>query len=463
MPEPSASVNTSASWGECRRVPTFQHGGTATPVDPQHLRVAYLTSYYPAVSHSFIRREVLALREQGVDVLTFSIQAAHGADVLAPIDRAEMVSTQYIVSRSRTSLARELGRSLSAHPFAIATVAAKAVRSATGWRQRLWQLFYVGEAAILHRWLAEQGVHHVHAHFANAPADVARWTRTLGNRLGGSWTWSFTMHGPTEFYAVEENQLRAKLIDADFVACISDFCRSQLMVFSDPSDWYKLGIVHCGVVPEQFRLAKGGGSGQLQVLSVGRLVPEKGHTILLHAARHLDDMGVPVHLTIAGDGPYREALEKEASAIGVSATFLGPVSQDAVPELLADADVFCLPSFAEGLPVVLMEAMASALPVVTTRIAGIQELVEDNVSGFVIAPGRDDLLAEALAEIARDPERARRMGEAGRKKVCDEFDVSVSARTLKEIFSDLLSGSGTRRATRAPYSPQKAGRRRVRR
>jgi colanic acid/amylovoran biosynthesis glycosyltransferase len=422
-----------SSFGRVLRTPTRP----AEPPARTRLKVAYLTSYYPAVSHSFIRREVLALRDLGVDVRTFSIQGAYGAGVMTPSDLAEERKTRSILGRSRVAIARDLLLSFLANPLAVCATSLEAVRSVRGLRRRLWQLFYAAEATILQRWVHEFGASHVHAHFANAPADVARWTTALGNRLGRRSTWSFTMHGPTEFYAVEEHGLRGKLADADFVACISDFCRSQLMLFSDPSAWSKFRVVHCGVAPEEFELARGNDDGVLTIVCVGRLVPEKGQMILMQAMRRLADMGITARVVFVGDGRSRDSLEVAAAEGAVDAIFTGPVGLDDVPRWLSRADVFCLPSFAEGLPVVLMEAMAAGLPVVTTRIAGIQELVQDGVNGFVLAPGRDDLLAAALAELARDRDRARAMGAAGMAKVRDEFDVRSSAEQLRRIFSDL--------------------------
>jgi glycosyltransferase involved in cell wall biosynthesis len=417
-------------------------------------KVAYLTSYYPAVSHTFIRREVVALREQGVDVKTFSIQGSYGGGVLAPADVAEERSTRSILARSRIAIMRDLVVALIRHPAVVAATMLDAARGVRGLRNRLWQVFYVAEAMILQQWVATWGATHVHAHFANAGADVARWTKVLGNRIGGSWTWSFTMHGPTEFYAVEEHRLREKVRDADFVACISDFCRSQLMVFSDPTEWSKLHVVHCGVVPDEFEQSEGSSDGVFTVVCVGRLVPEKGQMVLVQAAKQLADEGVAARIVFVGDGRSREELEAEASKYGIDALFVGYVGEEEVPKWLSQADVFCLPSFAEGVPVVLMEAMAAGLPVVTSRIAGIQELVEDDVSGFVLPPGRDDLLATALSTIARDRTRGRAMGMSGRQKVQRDFDVSVSARQLARAFGDIAGGpslghSGADQTTRS--------------
>jgi glycosyltransferase involved in cell wall biosynthesis len=422
----------------------------------ERVKVAYLTSYYPAVSHTFVRREVVALREQGVDVATFSIQGPHGVDVLGPADLAEARTTRPILGRRRVAIAYDLVRAVAARPRAVTAVALRAVRSVRGTRRRLWQLFYAAEAAILQRWVAAWGATHVHAHFGNASADVARWTAAIANHGGRRWTWSFTMHGPTELYSVEEHAIPAKVADADFVACISDFCRSQLMVFSDPANWTKLSIVHCGVLPEEFPEAQGSDDGVLDILCVGRLVPEKGQMVLLHAMERLAERGVPARVVFVGDGSSRATLEAEAARLGIDATFTGSVGVDVVRRLLLEADAFCLPSFAEGVPVVLMEAMASALPVVTTRIAGIPELVDDGVSGYVLAPGRDDFLADALADLARNPHRARAMGRAGRDKVRAEFDVRTSAAELKRVFVAIERGSwpaGTEAAASAPSAP----------
>ncbi len=401
--------------------------------------VAYLTSYYPAVSHTFIRREVNALREIGVAVHTFGIQPVEAPDVLAPIDQAEIATTKYILSRSKVSLALLLARAFGAHPQVVLAVAVAAFRSVRGVRRRVWQLFYVAEATILQRWMAKANIKHVHAHFANAPTDVARWTAAVGNGVSEGWTWSFTMHGPTELYAVEEHGLGAKLANADAVACISDFCRSQMMMFSEPSHWNKFKVVHCGITPSAFPIARGSSDGVFTIVCVGRLVPEKGQAVLLAAAERLRSRGVVVRLVFVGSGKSQEWLESETARTGINAVFLGAIGQDEVTAVLLTADAMALASFAEGVPVVLMEAMACGLPVVATRIAGIQELVDDGVSGFVVAPGRDDLLADALGKLVRDPDNARAMGRAGRAKVSREFDVNDAAAALAQMFADVSS------------------------
>jgi glycosyltransferase involved in cell wall biosynthesis len=213
------------------------------------------------------------------------------------------------------------------------------------------------------------------------------------------------------------------------------------MAFSDPWIWPKLKVIHCGVIPEEFGEPVAHNDGELKIVCVGRLVPEKGQAVLLRALEQLAEAGIDASVVFVGDGRSRAWLEAEASRRNIRATFTGSVGHEDVPALLAEADVFCLPSFAEGVPVVLMEAMASRLPVVTTRIAGIPELVEDGVTGFVVSPGREDQLASALAELARSPALARSMGAAGRTKVCEEFNARTSAFELACLFAGLGSPS----------------------
>ena len=403
------------------------------------MHVAYLVSRYPAVSHTFIQREIAALRERGVDVTTVSIRAASAADALSDADRRERAATIALLPPSFATLA---GAAIAAasHPRAWAAVTRYALGRGRGHpRATLWQLFYAVEALLLWRELRRRGLRHVHVHFANVGADVARLTCRFGNAVGGGpWTWSFTMHGPTEFADIGRFDLAEKVVDADAVMCISDFCRSQLMALVTEDHWSKLAIVHAGIDPSAFPRVERPAPrpDTLHVLCVGRLVPEKGQAVLLEALRRLTDDGLEIAVTLVGDGPRRVALEKLAAELGVAdrTRFTGAVSQDDIRAYYERADVFCLPSFAEGVPVVLMEAMATGLPVVTTRIAGIPELVQDDVSGVLVPPGRADLLAGALAALAAAPERHRSMGEAGRQAVVDRYDIASAAAEVVAVL-----------------------------
>jgi glycosyltransferase involved in cell wall biosynthesis len=283
---------------------------------------------------------------------------------------------------------------------------------------------------------AERRINHIHVHFANVAADVALLATDFGASAGGPRTWSFTMHGPTEFLDVEAHRLPQKASDAAFVACISDFARSQLMALIDAERWERLHIVHCGIHPGPPPPERTTGDGPPHLLSVGQLLPRKGHGVLIQALAELAAEGVEIRATIVGAGPERGRLEDMTRGLGIAdrVQFTGALGQDELPALYGRAQIFCLASFAEGVPVVLMEAMAHGVPVVATRIAGIPELVADGETGLLVAPGRAADLAAAIRRLAEDPELAARLGSAGREKVATDYDQAESAVQLKALF-----------------------------
>jgi colanic acid/amylovoran biosynthesis glycosyltransferase len=299
-------------------------------------------------------------------------------------------------------------------------------------------------------------VHHIHAHFANVASAVALLAADFGE--GDGFRWSFTMHGPTEFDEVTRYALAQKVRHAAFVSCISDFCRSQLLKLVEPRYWDKLQVVRCGLdagevraLPPRPEAAVPAGDGRaLRLLFVGRLVPEKGVHVLLGALAELKRRGLEVDAVLVGDGPDRDELVAEAGRLGLAEQleFTGALTGTAIAPRYREAEVFCLPSFAEGLPVVLMEAMANELPVVTSRVAGIAELVDDGVSGFVVAPARDDALVDALQALAADPALRARFGRAGRERVLSDFEVARSAEQLQRLFSSRGAGGHPGRARR---------------
>jgi glycosyltransferase involved in cell wall biosynthesis len=407
---------------------------------PEH-GIAYLSGRYPAVSHTFIMREVEALRRLGLRVETLAIHRARIEDLLSDADR-EAFDTTFAVLPTRPG--RLVGAHLEAfraRPGRYLKTLVLALRlSPPGLRGRLWQLFYFAEAMVIWRHCRDVGVRHVHAQFADTATESALLVSHFESGDGRDrqgWSWSLAVHGPVEFYDVTVNRLGEKLRRARFALAISDFGRSQLMALVEEEHWHKIQVVRCGVDPAAFghrgRVDSGPG---VRIVCVGRLVHHKGQAVLLEAVAELARRGRPVTLTVVGDGPKRSSLEQLAQRLGIadSVTFTGSVAQDRIRDLYATGDIFCLPSFAEGLPVVLMEAMAVGLPVVTSRIMGIPELVEDGVSGLLVPPGRPDELAGALEQLIRDPDRRHRMGAAGRDRVVAEFDVSRSAAKLGEIF-----------------------------
>jgi colanic acid/amylovoran biosynthesis glycosyltransferase len=407
---------------------------------PASTRIGYLIAEYPKISHTFIDREIEALRELGVDVATFSIRPTPADQLLTEADRRAAAETFSIVPAGPGRLARAHLRGLRAHPLRYATTLVRALRlSAGGARANLWQLFYFAEAMVLWEECRHRGIGHIHAHFANVASAVAMLAASFGAPDGMSW--SFTMHGPTEFDDVTRYAIAEKIRSATFVACISDYCRAQLMKLVEPRYWDTLSVVRCGLdfdrIPDLDEApADAPTSGPLRVLSVGRLVADKGQLLLVDAVAALRAQGIDVTLTLVGDGPDRDALTDAVRRLGIgdSVVLAGAIDQGRLPALYRSSDVFCLPSFAEGLPVVLMEAMAHGLPVVATRIAGVSELVEDGVNGAVVAAGRVDLLVDVLARLAAAPELRARWGQEGRRRVRDDHDIRTSARALAPLF-----------------------------
>jgi colanic acid/amylovoran biosynthesis glycosyltransferase len=404
---------------------------------PRPLRIAYLCDRYPAISHTFILREVVALRALGVEIDTISIRRSDPAHLLAEIDRTEFARTFAVLPVPPLTLLATHARLLLTRPhrYLDMMLLALALRR-PGLRGLLWQLFYAAEAGLVWAHCARRGAHHLHAQFTTPAADVA----LLAARLGGpGWSWSFAAHG-TDIFEADRDALAEKVRRAQFVVCVSDFGRSQLMMLVDEDHWDKIHVVPCGIDPGEYSPASRDGPApgeRLNVLVVGRLVPVKGHAVLLEAIARLRRTGtMPVSLEIVGDGPLRNALESKARALGLGehATFHGRVGQDDIRRHYAAADVFCLPSFGEGVPVVLMEAMAMEIPVVASRVMGIPELVEDGASGLLLRPGRAEPLAEALARLAASPDLRRCLGRAGRARIESAFSLERSAQNLRDVY-----------------------------
>jgi colanic acid/amylovoran biosynthesis glycosyltransferase len=406
-------------------------------------RYALLVSEYPTVSHTFIEREVSAVRALGGEVSTFSVRPSSPAQALSEHARAELAGTTTLLGRPVGEYLRVHGWLALRNPRAWVSALLAAARRGPGTaKATLWQVFYFVEAGVLVAEMRRRRLRHVHVHFANNGADVARTAVDLASRTEAGWSWSLAMHGPGEFEDVLAFDLAAKVRSAAFVACISDFCRSQLMRHVEPEHWDKLHLVRMGVDASRYlgradqRAARP--PGALRVLFVGRLVPEKGPTVLVEAVRMLADDGRDVELVLVGAGDLGTALRAQVQRDGLQSRVVlaGAVGQDDLPELYAWADDFCLPSFAEGVPVVLMEAMATELPVVTTRIAGIPELVVDGEHGRLVTPGRSDELAAALLEVgAAGRDRTRRWGVNGRTAVQQGFDPVVHAAVLVRLVS----------------------------
>jgi glycosyltransferase involved in cell wall biosynthesis len=361
--------------------------------------------------------------------------------VLSQADREAFASTVALLPISpRRLIARHL-RALAAAPRAYLGTLALAGRIGRGLRGRIWQLFYFAEAVVLLAECRDRRIAHLHAHFTRPAADVALLASHLDRsaRPCDGLTWSFSAHG-ADIYDTDPVALAEKIRRAAWVVAVSEDGRRTLETLVEPVHRDKIRVVHCGIDTAAFpALAGGRGSSErLRVLSVGRLVEVKGQAVLIDAFARLVADGCDAELTIVGEGPLREDLERLARDRGVAdrVRFAGRVGQDDILSFYERADVFALTSFAEGVPVVLMEAMATELPVVASAVNGVPELVEDGVHGRLVPPGRSDLFAAALAALARDPEGRADMGAAGRERVAREFADDASAARLRDLMAE---------------------------
>lgn len=421
------------------------------------LRCAYVVSRYPAITHTFIVNEVRALRDRGAEVHPVSIRRSAQEEILGPIAEDEEARTRALLPTSAKLLASVHLRAFARAPLGYVRTFAEALAAGPGGaRNRLWQLFYFTESILLWDHLERIGVRHVHVHFANVSSDVALLCTAYGNRAtrdGRRWTWSLTVHGPTEILNMDPHKLALKARSADAVACTSDFVRSQLMSLVDSSDWHRLHTVRCGVDVDVFHPpSRPREAERVEILNVAAMSRRKGHAVLLEALAELAARGVDFDVLLVGDGPERDRLEALAGRLGVGGRvrFAGSLAQEELPALYRRADIFCLPSYAEGVPTVLMEAMASELPVVATAVMGVPELVDDGRTGLLVPPARPDALAHALERLARDAELRARMGRAARDCIESDYDLREAALRVHRLLAETASDDGPAGST-APH------------
>ena len=396
------------------------------------LRIAYLTTEYPKVSHTFIRREIAALERCGHAVLRLSIRSG---DAVHPADRTEASRTVVCLDLARTRIMAAAALMAVGRPLAMlrALVMARSMSRSSD-RGLLRHLAYVCEAAVLLRLCDHHGVEHVHVHFGTNAAAVARLMRCLSR---GRLSYSMTIHGPTEFDAPRGFALREKVADAAFVVAISDYCQAQIRRWSDPADWRKIHVIRCAVGREAFGATAPASSLSRTLLSIGRLTAQKGQLLLLEAMARLRDGGIHAHLILAGDGELRQALEQAIRDHGLEdrVTITGWIAEPQVRQLLSTARVLVQPSFAEGLPVVVMEAFAMRRPVIATYVAGVPELVRPGENGWLVPAGNvAELTAAMIAALDTSDEELDRMGRSGEQRVRNLHDSMTEASKLEHLF-----------------------------
>lgn len=430
-------------WGRLRSRPSalieYKEAPAAATVCSPHLApetavtVAYLVNQYPHVSHSFIRREVAGLEAAGISVQRFSVRRS-GAALVDLADRAEQERTEVLLSRGALGLLAGLMGTALRRPvrwLRAVFLALRMGRHSQGGVLR--HLVYLAEACVLIRRLQSSGARHLHAHFGTNSTTVALLTHVLGGP-----PYSFTIHGPEEFDRPESLSLPRKIEQAAFVVAVSEFGRSQVFRWCDPRHWGKVHVVRCGV---DAAFLSGGGQPiepTNRLVCVGRLCEQKGQLCLLQALSRLRAAGVPFEMVLAGDGPLRPEIEQaiQQQDLGGQVRITGWISNEAVRKQILDARALILPSFAEGLPVVLMEALALGRPVVSTYVAGIPELVEDGVNGWLVPASSVEALAVVLRQVLEAPlERLAEMGRAGQARVGARHDANREASRLAQLFA----------------------------
>lgn len=405
---------------------------------PNDIAAGYVMTHYPRNAQTFITGEIDEVRRAGVTVACFAMNRPDPVEIVDPTARRRSADTRYLKDRPLGALGDVLALTLR-HPVGMARIVGAAIASGGGNLGRtVRRLAHLVQAARVAREGHERGLAHLHAHFGLAPATIA-WlaSRMMSLGRGHPVRFSFTIHGFHDFADPAETRLDLKAPAAAAVVCISDFTRAQLYLNAAPESWPRAHVVRCGIDLDAWRFAAPSrGAGPAKVVAIGRLSPEKGFGVLIEAVARLRDAGVPLTLRLVGDGPERGVLMETIArlSLGEQVTLVGELPPAAVREELRGADIFCLPSFSEGLPVSIMEAMAAGVPVVTTWIAGIPELAVDGVTALTVPPARADALADALRRLTDDPALAGQLAQAARLRVEALHDQATNGRALADLF-----------------------------
>jgi glycosyltransferase involved in cell wall biosynthesis len=396
------------------------------------MKIAYLVNQYPKTSHSFIRREILALEALGVPITRFSIRSIN-SEIVDEADQQEAEKTRYILDAGMLGLVSGLLRTFVQHPLRLLKTAWFTLK--IGWRSDrgvLLNLVYLAEACVLRGWLAEAGITHIHTHFGTNSATVALLCRLLGGP-----TYSMTVHGPEEFDKPAAIALSQKINHAAFVVAVCSFGKSQLFRWCDYKQWAKIHVVHCGVDQMFLHHPDVPLPAEARLVCVGRLSEQKGHLLLIEAVSQLAAEGLAFKVVLVGDGPLRSKIESMIQHLKLEnhVEITGWATNAQVQQEILAAQAMVVPSFAEGLPVVIMEALALSRPVISTYIAGIPELVRPEKCGWLVPAGSVEELATALRSVLQTPvEKLAEMGRTGAEAVRQNHDAAIEAAKLVNLF-----------------------------
>jgi len=404
--------------------------------DTAQLRLAYLVSQYPTTNHTFILREVRTLRGLGFEVQVASVRAPdRPANQLTAEEREEFGRCWYIKIAGIPGALAATVRTLLTRPAGLLRGLALAVSLAgLNLAALARNLFYFVEAVMAGDWMRRRGLTHVHTHFSSTV--VLLLERVFPVSV------SMTLHGSAEFYDPEGFYLTRKIAASRFLIAISRYGCSQMMKSAPYRDWEKIEVCPLGVDPEVFAPAEFRENPAIfTIVSVGQLAPAKGQPLLVSAMRKLIDRGRRVRLRLVGEGPMRCEIEELVARLELERDVVleGALNHDRVRAIYAEADLYALPSFAEGVPVVLMEAMAMRIPCVASRITGVPELIREGVDGLLVAPADVDALANSIERLMDDPALRRRLAESGRARVMEHYNLQRNAERLAEIFRRRLS------------------------
>lgn len=401
------------------------------------MKIAYLVNQYPKISHSFIRREILALERQGYEVQRLAMRG--WADELRDEeDVRERAVTRYVLQDGAFAMGMDVVRMALTRPGRLLKALVLACKIGMRSDRPLpLHLIYLAEACRIVPWMAAHGARHLHAHFGTNSTEVAM----LASILGGP-SYSFTVHGPEEFDKPEFLWLAEKIRRSAFVVGVSSFGRSQLFRWAAATDWPKVQVVHCGIDPDFHAVPVRPIPAAPRLVCVGRLCEQKGQMLLVHAVKAVVARGLAIHLVLAGDGEMRPAIEALIAESGLQdhISITGWIDGDRVREEMLSARALVLPSFAEGLPVVVMEAMALRRPVLSTFIAGIPELVRTGETGWLFPAGDVDELSKMLEVcLSTSPEQLQAMGEAGYRRVLERHAIDTEAAKLSRLINATLA------------------------
>ena len=403
------------------------------------MKIAYLVNQYPGISHTFVRREIQALERQGIDVLRFAIRPSK-AGLISDEDKAEDARTRHIVGTSKGAIISAILQAIIKHPLGV--VSAFGAMLQLGWRSEAGlarHVLYFLEALVLGIWMRTENVSHVHAHFGTNSTTVALMTARV---IGGSF--SFTAHGPEEFDKPGLIGLAKKIEEAAFTVAISSFGMSQLRRLVEPVHWPKIQIVHCGIEDAFHAGSNAPLPASKRLVCVGRLCEQKGQVTLVDAAARVAKDIPDFKIVFVGDGEMRADIEATAKAHNIldRLIFAGWKTPEEVREEIEQARAFVLPSYAEGLPVSIMEAFMLNRPVISTYIAGIPELVEPGVNGWLAPAGNVEVLARAMGEaLSAGDDVIVEMARRGKEKTARRHNIDTEATKLKGCFEQFVGRS----------------------